>query len=122
MSTRGVSRAWHQSGPVAVTDPGSKVEEIARQDGFRHVFHGVPSIGGRYSALSNFGLVPAAAMGVDVRELLIRARRMVDACGPSVPARENPGLELGAWLGAAANAGRDKLTLVVSPGIADLGA
>jgi len=107
---------------VAVTDPGSKVEAIAREDGFRRIFHGDPSIGGRYSALSNFGLVPAAAMGVDVRELLTRARRMVEACGPSTSARQNPGLELGAWLGSAQRAGRDKLTLVVSPGIHDLGA
>jgi transaldolase / glucose-6-phosphate isomerase len=107
---------------VAVTDPGSSVEQIAREDGFRRVFSGDPSIGGRYSALSNFGLVPAAAMGLDVPELLTRARRMVDACGPATPARENPGVQLGAWLGSAQQAGRDKLTLVVSPGIHDLGA
>jgi transaldolase/glucose-6-phosphate isomerase len=107
---------------IAITDPGSKVEEAAREAGFRHIAHGVPSIGGRYSALSNFGLVPAAAMDVDVFELLRRAKVMVDACGPTTPAAENPGLVLGATLGTAAVAGRDKLTLVVSPGIGDLGA
>src|SRR5579883_2264798 len=105
---------------VAVTDPGSRLDEEARRDGFRHVFHGVPSIGGRYSALSDFGLAPGAAMGVDVRRLLHRALSAAEAC--RLPGAGNPGLELGAVLGACARAGRDKLTLVASPGIADLGA
>ena len=107
---------------IAVTDPGSNLEKEARRDGFRHVFPGVKSIGGRYSALSNFGLVPAAVMGLDVEHLLNEAERMLHACAPGVPAAENPGLVLGTILGLAANAGIDKLTLVASPGLHDLGA
>lgn len=105
---------------VAITDPGSKLEQEAHRDGFRHIFHGVPSIGGRYAALSDFGLAPGAAMGVDVRRLLHRAAAAAEAC--RAPGAGNPGLELGATIGACALAGRDKLTLVASPGIADLGA
>lgn len=107
---------------VAVTDPGSELEQRARDRGFRQIAHGVPSIGGRYSALSNFGILPAAVMGVDVRALLDRAAEMAHACAPEVPARANPGVVLGAVLGAAATHGRDKVTLVVAPPIADLGA
>ena len=107
---------------MAVTDPGSDLEQLARDRGFRHIAPGVPSIGGRYSALSNFGMLPAAVMGVDVRELLDRAAEMAHACAPEVPARDNPGAVLGAVLGAAATRGRDKVTLVVAPAIADLGA
>ena len=107
---------------VAITDPGSALEREAQADGFRAVLHGRPSIGGRYSALSNFGMAPGAVAGVDVVELLERAQRAAASCGPSVPARENPGLVLGAVLGVAALEGRDKVTLVASPGIADLGA
>ena len=107
---------------VAITDPGSSLEREARADGFRTVLHGCESIGGRYSALSNFGMAPGAVAGVDVAEMLERARRMAETCGPSVPPDENPGLLLGAVLGTAGLAGRDKLTLVTSPAIADLGA
>jgi transaldolase/glucose-6-phosphate isomerase len=107
---------------MAVTDPGSNIEALARNLGFRHVAHGVPSIGGRYSALSNFGMVPGAVGGVDVRLLLERAQAMAAACAVGVPAAANPGLRLGATIGVAHNGGRDKLTLVTSPGIADLGA
>ncbi|XGV97652.1 MAG: bifunctional transaldolase/phosoglucose isomerase [Leptolyngbya sp. BL-A-14] len=107
---------------IAITDPGSKLEQVADGDGFRHIFYGVPSIGGRYSALSNFGMVPAAAMGVDVAKFLDSAERMVHACAPSVPATENPGVILGVILGVLANHGRDKVTLITSPGIFDLGA
>jgi transaldolase/glucose-6-phosphate isomerase len=107
---------------IAVTDPGSKVEGLAKADGFRRIESGDPSIGGRYSALSNFGLVPAAAMGLDVVELLERATRMARSCGPDVPPAENPGLVLGTTIGLCAKGGRDKLTLVVSSGVADLGA
>ncbi|HEV2772811.1 MAG TPA: bifunctional transaldolase/phosoglucose isomerase [Thermoleophilaceae bacterium] len=106
---------------VAVTDPGSELEHRARDRGFRQIAHGVPSIGGRYSALSNFGILPAAVMGVDARALLDRAAEMAHACAPEVPARDNPGVVLGAVLGVAANRGRDKVTLVVAPPIADLG-
>ena len=106
---------------IAVTDPGSELEHRARDRGFRHISHGVPAIGGRYSALSNFGMLPAAVMGVEVRPLLGRAAEMVHACAPEVPAPDNPGVVLGAVLGVAANYGRDKVTLVVAPPIADLG-
>jgi transaldolase/glucose-6-phosphate isomerase len=107
---------------VAVTDPGSNLEKEAKADGFRHIFPGVKTIGGRYSALSNFGMVPAAVMGLDVERLLDEAERMLEACAPGVPAEENPGLVLGTILGLAANAGKNKLTLVASPGVHDLGA
>lgn len=107
---------------VAVTDPGSNLEKEARADGFRHIFPGVKTIGGRYSALSHFGTVPAAVMGLDVKRLLDEARRMLEACAPGVPAAENPGLVLGTILGIAATHGIDKLTLVASPGLHDLGA
>ncbi len=107
---------------VAVTDPGSNLEKEARGDQFRHIFPGVKSIGGRYSALSNFGMVPAAAMGLDVERLLDEAERMLHACAPGVPAEENPGLVLGAILGLAHNKKMDKVTIVASPGIYDLGA
>lgn len=107
---------------VAVTDPGSALEKEAARDRFRHVFAGVKSIGGRYSALSNFGLVPAAIMGLDVERLLEEAGRMLAACAPGVPAAENPGLALGTVLGVLATKGVDKLTLVASPGLHDLGA
>jgi transaldolase / glucose-6-phosphate isomerase len=107
---------------IAVTDPGSKMQHVAENDKFRHIFFGVPSIGGRYSALSNFGMVPAAVMGIDVLKFLNRTEEMVHACGATVPAPENPGVVLGAILGTLANNGRDKLTIIASPGISDLGA
>jgi transaldolase / glucose-6-phosphate isomerase len=107
---------------AAITDPGSPLNDVARDKAYRNVFAGVPSIGGRYSALSNFGMVPGAASGVDVMALLDSAETMARACGPSMPAAENPGLELGAVIGICANAGRDKLTLLASPGVAHLGA
>jgi transaldolase/glucose-6-phosphate isomerase len=105
---------------IAITDPGSKLEAEAQADHFRHIFHGVPSIGGRYSALSNFGIVPAAAMGLNVSKLLSQAQRMVKACALDVS--ENPGVMLGLILGSAAKIGRGKLTIVASPAIYDLGA
>lgn len=106
---------------IAITDPKSNLEYIAKNDDFRDIFFGVPSIGGRYSALSNFGMVPAAAMGIDVKKFLDSAEEMVHSCASSVPAQENPGVVLGAILGTLANGGRDKVTLIASPGIADLG-
>ena len=107
---------------IAITDPGSQLQHVAERDRFRHVVHGVPSIGGRYSALSNFGLVPAAVMGLDVQRLVDRADEMVQACAPCVPVRDNPGVVLGLTLGLAARRGRDKVTVVTSPGIWDMGA
>ncbi len=107
---------------VAVTDPGSTLDRRATERGFRAVFHGEPTIGGRYSALSYFGLVPAALVGLDVRLLLSRARGMAAACGPESPVSGNPGVQLGLLLGLAARAGRDKATLVTSPGLDGLGA
>ncbi len=107
---------------VAITDPGSHMQEIAIADKFREIFFGVASIGGRYSALSNFGMVPAAIMGLDVEKLLQTTQEMVAACGPRSAAQENPGVVLGTILGVAATHGRDKLTIIASPGIFDLGA
>ncbi len=107
---------------IAITDPGSKMQQVAEADRFHHIFFGVPSIGGRYSALSNFGLVPAAIMGLDVRRLLDNTEEMIQACAAAVPADQNPGAILGAILGTLANLGRNKVTLVTSPGIRDLGA
>ncbi|MCC7498625.1 MAG: bifunctional transaldolase/phosoglucose isomerase [Bryobacterales bacterium] len=107
---------------VAITDPGSPFEKEAKRDGFRHIFHGVPQIGGRYSALSDFGMAPAAAMGLDVYRFLERAEVMMQACAPCIPAKENPGVVLGTVMGALANHGRDKITLVTSPAINGLGA
>ena len=107
---------------VAITDPGSRLQQVAEADRFRQVFFGVPSVGGRYSALSDFGMVPAAVMGLDVARLLGRAKEMADACGGNVPAEKNPGAVLGVVLGVLATLGRDKVTLVVSPAIYDLGA
>jgi len=107
---------------IATTDPGSQMQKVAESNGFRHIFYGVPSIGGRYSALSNFGMIPAAIQGVDVPKFLDRAEEMVRACASPVPADENPGAILGAILGTLQKSGRDKVTLFASPGISDLGA
>ncbi len=107
---------------IAITDPGSKMQKVAEADRFRHIFFGRPSIGGRYSALSNFGMVPAAVIGVDIKKFLDRTQEMVRACGPSASVEENPGAVLGIILGTAAQAGRNKVTIVTSPDISDLGA
>ncbi len=107
---------------VAITDPGSKLQETAERHSFRHVFLGTPGIGGRYSVLSPFGLVPAAIMGLDVGRLLAAASRMVHSCDASVPPADNPGAGLGIILGEAAKAKRDKVTILTSPSLADFGA
>jgi transaldolase/glucose-6-phosphate isomerase len=107
---------------IAITDPGSALERIAKDDHFRAVYHGVPGIGGRYSVLSDFGMVPAAAMGLDVSEFLKISQMMVHSCAASVPPADNPGVLLGTIVGVLARAGRDKVTIVASPGIADFGA
>jgi glucose-6-phosphate isomerase len=106
---------------VAITDPGSKLEAQAKAAGYRAIVSGEPTIGGRYSALSPFGLVPAAIMGLDVRAFLDETAPMVEACGADAAAA-NPGVELGLLLGTAAVSGQDKLTLIASPGIEGLGA
>jgi transaldolase/glucose-6-phosphate isomerase len=107
---------------IAITDPGSHLQKVAESDGFRHIYFGLPSIGGRYSALSNFGMIPAAIQGIDVPKFLDRVEEMVHACASVVPADENPGAILGATLGTLQKMGRDKVTIVTSPGISDLGA
>ena len=107
---------------VVVTDPGSRLEQAAQSEKVRHIFHGVPSIGGRYSALSDFGMVPAAAIGIDTKRLLDRAGEMAVSCSARVPAHDNPGVVLGNILGVLANEGRDKVTIISSPRIHGLGA
>jgi len=118
---------WDKSGSkgnhfVAVTDPGSKLEKSAEADGFAHVFPGDPAIGGRYSVLSNFGMVPAAIMGLDVERFFATVQPMAQACGPDAPPGANPGFQLGAVLGEAHNAGRDKVTIMTSPALRPFGA
>ncbi len=95
---------------VAITDPETPLEKLGAERGFRRVFRATPDVGGRYSALTHFGLVPAAVIGVDLGKLLDRAWAMSQACAGSVAAKDNPGLVLGALVGEAARAGRDKLT------------
>ena len=106
---------------VAITDPGSKLEKIAKENDFRHIFYGDPTIGGRYSALSPFGMAAGAAMGLDVEKFLENAEEMVEACKNENPA-ENPGAVLGMVLGVCQTNGRDKLTIFTSPEIYDAGA
>ena len=106
---------------LAVTDPGTKMESDAARDKFKRVFLNPSDIGGRYSALSYFGIVPAALMGVDIRKLLDRAERVIHACSQVVPASENPGARLGAIIGECAKAGRDKLTIIADPKIESFG-
>jgi glucose-6-phosphate isomerase len=105
---------------MAITDPGSKMEQVAKADGFRRIFYGDPQIGGRYSALSNFGVVPATVTGLNAGKLLDEAAKAVATA--KLPVAENAGVQLGLLLGSAANAGRDKITIFTSPEIADLGA
>lgn len=106
---------------IAITDPGSSLYKLAKAERFRQICFGIPSIGGRYSALSNFGLVPAAGMGIDVPRLLDRTETMVQSCASSVPPEVNPGVHLGVIMGTLAKRGRDKLTIVTSPSIRSLG-
>ena len=106
---------------VAITDPGSKMQSVAERDGFRKIFFGNPEIGGRFSALSPFGLAAGAAMGLDVEDFLNRANNMVEACRNETAA-ENPGAILGTILGTAHSQGRDKLTVFTSDDIYDVGA
>lgn len=118
---------WERAGRsgsrfAAITDPGSGLETLAKERGFRRVFHAPPDVGGRYSALTAFGLVPAALLGMDSARLLSRAAEMMEECGPHRPPADNPGLKLGAVMGEAARAGRDKITFLTSPALASFGA
>ncbi|MEO6390642.1 MAG: bifunctional transaldolase/phosoglucose isomerase [Pyrinomonadaceae bacterium] len=106
---------------VAITDPGTLMERMATEANFRRIFLNPADIGGRYSALSYFGMLPAALMGVDVGELLRRAAAAMDECGPTVGAEHNPAFRLGALMGAAAAAGRDKLTIVADGDLESVG-
>ena len=105
---------------VAITDPGTLMEEMAKADKFKRIFLNPADIGGRYSALSYFGMVPAVLMGLDIKKLLDRAERIVHSCASVVPAADNPGARLGAIMGECAKAGRDKLTIVADPKIRPL--
>ena len=107
---------------VAIKDPGSALHLEAEEARFGHIVLGTPSIGGRYSALSPFGILPAAIIGVDVTRILHLAEEMVHACGPTVPPESNPAVGLGVLLGVLANGGRDKITIVASPRICSFGA
>jgi len=118
--TIGAAKAGHRF--IAVTDPGSSLEKAARKQGFARVFHGDPTIGGRYSVLSPFGLVPAATAGIDVRALIRHTLAMMRSCGADVPPHENPGVQLGLAIGLAGLEGRDKVTILSSKKIADFGA
>jgi len=117
---------WKQAGGkgrqfLAITDPGSQLAEEAKTKGFRRTFLNPADIGGRYSALSYFGLVPAALNGVDLNGLLDRTATMVQGSSPSVPVAENPGAWLGAVLAESAKAGRDKVTIIAPPAVASFG-
>src|ERR1700731_3528517 len=116
----GAEKAGHRF--IAVTDPASSLEKVATRQGFARVFHGDPSIGGRYSVLSPFGLVPAATAGIDIATLLKHTLAMMRSCGPDVPPHENPGVQLGPAMGLAGLEGRDKVTILSSKKIADFGA
>jgi len=118
--TIGKDKAGHRF--IAVTDPGSSLEKVAVKQGFARIFHGEPTIGGRYSVLSPFGLVPAAAAGIDVRKLIDQALHMSRSCGADVPPHENPGVQLGLAMGLAGLEGRDKVTILSSKKISDFGA
>jgi glucose-6-phosphate isomerase len=106
---------------VTITDPGSQMADLAAREGFRRIFLNQPDIGGRYSALSYFGMVPATLMGVDTARLLPQTQSMVAACGAEVPVNQNPAAMLGAVMAECARAGRDKLTIVTDQKLAALG-
>ncbi|MGQ9833988.1 MAG: bifunctional transaldolase/phosoglucose isomerase [Candidatus Villigracilaceae bacterium] len=117
---------WRLSGGdgsrfVAITDPGTSLETLARERRFRHLLLADPTVGGRFSVLTDFGLLPVALMGFDPKQALVSAAGMMDECRVDLPAGRNPGLVLGAVLGEAALAGRDKLTLIADPETAAFG-
>lgn len=106
---------------IAITDPGTPLEKLAREEQFRRIFLNPPDIGGRYSALSYFGLVPATIIGIDLKGFLDRAEEMVSVSLSSIPVRDNPGIRLGAILGELGGQGRDKVTFLCSPAIGSFG-
>ncbi len=106
---------------IAITDPGTSLEKLAKERGFARIFNADPMVGGRYSVLTHFGLVPAALMGIDIEKFLARTGWMSAQCRPDVPAGRNPGLVLGALMAQAALEGRDKLTIVADPGLESIG-
>ena len=106
---------------IVVTDPGTSLEKLAKERGFRKVFNADPMVGGRYSALTHFGLVPAALMGIDLEKFLASAEKMSKQCAADVPAARNPGLVLGAAMGGCTLAGRDKLTVLADQQLASVG-
>jgi len=107
---------------LAITDPGTKLENMAKTEDFTAIFYGVPSIGGRYSALSNFGMLPSGIMGIEIKNFLEQAEQMARVCAAKTPIADNSAVILGIILGVCAQHGKDKITLVVSPGIHALGA
>jgi transaldolase / glucose-6-phosphate isomerase len=106
---------------IAITDPNTSLEKLAQERGFRKIFNADPMVGGRYSALTHFGLVPAGLMGIDLEKFLASAEKMMKQCAADVPAARNPGLVLGAAMGGCALAGRDKLTILADDGLASVG-
>ncbi len=106
---------------IAITDPGSNMQKVAETDRFDTIFYGLPSSGGRYSALSNFGIIPATSMGMDIRKLLTHAKDMAERSGSTVSPKYNPGVMLGTIIGVCAKEGRDKLTIVTSPALRAFG-
>lgn len=107
---------------LAITDPGKPLEDLAKKDKFKGVFHGMPSIGGRYSALSNFGMVPSGLAGINLNQFLSHANNMANACASTAEVADNPGAMLGVILGVCAINGKDKVTLIASPGVHAVGA
>ncbi len=121
---KAINRLGNEEAPrhfIAITDPGTSLEKVALERGFKKIFHGDPTIGGRYSALTVFGLVPAALIGMDIARLLNRTCSMMKNTSPNLPVARNPGLALGAFLSEAALQGRDKMTILADPEIASIG-
>lgn len=106
---------------IAITDPHTPLETLANKEHFKSIFHGVTSIGGRYSALSNFGMVPLGLMGISVDEFLSNVLPMHAACSPAMLTKENPGVVLGVILGVCARHGKNKVTFIATPAISSLG-
>lgn len=107
---------------IAITDPGTSLEELAKANHFNRIFLADPDVGGRYSALTSFGLIPAALIGMDLNTLLEKATHMQGLCGLDVEAAANPGIVLGVILGEAAKSGRDKLTILADSDLKPFGA